>query len=130
MTQQPPIPAASQSPYPIEEQPHRHISEAIGYNGDGPEAVAYESRGKDESFSITELLDDYGIDARTAIGIGAAVGLGAIAGISALLFSRRSKRGATKPARAAAVRKPRTTKARAARKPAPKRATARAAAKA
>jgi len=136
MTQQPPIPAASQSPYPIDEPPH--VSEALGHRSSDPDIDGYDAAGKDEGFSLTGLLDDYGIDARTAIGIGAAVGIGAIAGISALFFSGRGKRRNAKaarasgtrkaPSRTATARKPRTTKARttkaAARKPASKTATA------
>jgi hypothetical protein len=137
MTQQPPIPTANQSPYPIDEPPH--VAEALGYQASDPELEGYDAGDKGEGFSLTGLLDDYGIDARTAIGIGAAVGIGAIAGISALFFSGRGKRSGAKtarasgtrkaPARTAAARKPRTTKARttktaAARKPASKTTTA------
>jgi hypothetical protein len=138
MTQQPPIPAANQSPYPIDEPPH--VAEALGYQASDLELEGYDAGDKGEGFSLTGLLDDYGIDARTAIGIGAAVGIGAIAGISALFFSGRGKRSGAKtvrasgtrkaPARTAATRKPRTAKPRttkprttktaAARKPASK----------
>lgn len=118
MTYQPPIPEASQSPYPIEEPPHSPAIDAFGLDRDD----------EAESFSFAGFLDGIGLDTRTAIGIGAAVGLGAIAGISALFLSSRGKSGRTgstrsaakraAPSRAKTARKPRTAKAN----PAPKRA--------
>lgn len=86
MTQLPPVPTGNTSPFPIEEPPHRPPV-------DGHFDDAHED-GAEDRFSLTGLLDDIGIDARTAIGIGAAVGIGALAGISALLFSAGRRRAA------------------------------------
>jgi hypothetical protein len=109
MAQQPPVPEANQSPYPIAESPH-HIGEA--YFDD---TRADDDPTQQDGFSLSGLLDDFGLDTRTAIGIGAAVGLGAIAGISALLFSsRRGRSKSTRRApasRSSSARKPRTAKA-------------------
>lgn len=123
MTQLPPVPEASTSPFPIEEPPHRHV---LDTHFEGAE------EDSDKPFSLGGLLDDIGIDGRTVIGIGAAVGLGALAGISALLFSANRRRNAATGGRrksAAAARAPRTrktgttrsTRAATAAKPATKR---------
>jgi hypothetical protein len=117
MAQQPPVPEANKSPYPIEEPPH-HIGDV--YFDDAQDD---DDRAQQDGFSLSGLLDDFGLDTRTAIGIGAAVGLGALAGISALLFSSRRGRSKSAPraasrrssstssARSASTRKPRSTKA-------------------
>ena len=106
MNQHPPVPETSPSPFPLSEPPRHFIDEQS--NAD--------AQGDGNGFSLGGLLDEIGIDTRTAIGIGAAIGVGAIAGISALLFSSRSKassnaksptKSARKPAQA---RKARTSK--------------------
>ena len=102
MSHQPPIPEASQSPYPIKEPPHHPVADA----GDDGRKAGDDEGGSLETFA--DRLDDIGLDTKAAIGIGAAVGLGAIAGIAALLFSAFGKR------------EPESAAASAAKKPAPR----------
>ena len=132
MSHKPPIPEASQSPYPIKEPPHHPQVTAASEDA----SPAQDADG--EKSPLAALLDDIGIDTRTAIGIGAAVGIGAIAGISALVISALGKRSDEKTApptkgKAAAstpaARKPRATKAATAKRPAAKRPAASKAAK-
>lgn len=140
MAQQPPVPEGNKSPYPIEEPPHHR---ADAYFDDTEDA---EGDDRQDGFSLSSLLDDFGLDTRTALGIGAAVGLGAIAGISALLFSSRRRggqstrrstsrgSGSASSARSSSPRKARATKAAsnnsAGKSPARKRGSGRGATKA
>ena len=132
MSHKPPIPEASQSPYPIMEPPHHPQAMAAS-----PEKGPAEDDGAEKS-PLVALLDDIGIDTRTAFGISAALGIGAIAGISALVISALGKRGDGKTAPAAkrktaattpAARRPRETKTAATKKTAAKRPAASNAAK-
>jgi len=105
MTQKPPVPEASQSPYPVAEPPHfassaRYESDAEA-DGDA-DGGGFSLSRLFEDFRVRDLsLDDLGIDTRTAIGIGAAIGVGALAGVAALLYTRNRR-----AAPAAAKRKP------------------------
>ena len=138
MSHQPPIPQASQSPYPIKEAPHHPVAETSDEGGTGAETAEASSLD-----SFAERLDDIGLDTKAAIGIGAVVGVGAIAAVAALLFSAFGKRdqetasrGAAKKTaapRARSTRKAATAKpaaAKAASKSAPKAAARKPAAKA
>jgi uncharacterized protein (UPF0254 family) len=75
MSKTPPVPAANQSPYPIEEAPHpEHAGEAL--------AVAKE---------LAEAKKRRGDSARN-IGIGAAVGIGSAAIVAGLLYWRGNRK--------------------------------------
>src|SRR5688500_2114810 len=77
MTELPPVPQASQSPYPLDE-PTRQV------------AAKFEEYAEEETEGspLTDLLDRFGVDPSAAIG--AAVVLGAVAAIAALSFASRN----------------------------------------
>lgn len=77
MTQQPPVPEANQSPFPIEEAPHEEIAL--------PPVAETEDSSDTESY-----LPSLGTSALLGIG---AVAVGTIATAATLLFARRSKPG-------------------------------------
>jgi hypothetical protein len=83
MSDLPPVPQASQSPYPIQEPPHEHPAEAV-------ERHHSESNG---ASSFPGLLDHVRLDTRAAIAIGT-VALGIVAGIAALFFAKGGTRSA------------------------------------
>ncbi|HEX8301755.1 hypothetical protein [Sphingomonas sp.] len=75
MSHQPPVPAANQSPYPIQEPPHEHV---------GGEALQ-------AAKEIAESKKRWSPSARE-IGMGAAIGVGSAAIVAALLYWRGGKR--------------------------------------
>ena len=80
MSKKPPVPAANQSPYPIEEPPHEHVEEN--------ETVAAVREMK-------EAKARWQPDA-TQLGVGAAIGVGSAAVVAALLFWRGNRKEPSK----------------------------------
>ena len=96
MTDLPPLPEAATTIYPIEEPPHDHAGEPLGYamDADPPEPVRLTG------------------EAKALLGVTAALALGAVTAIAALVFrkrpepkpaARRRKATAHKPARRASA---------------------------
>lgn len=104
MSHEPPVPGASQSPYPIAEPPHPDIElpPLAAANDSGPAGL------RERAHELADDVRNLDVDGRTLVGIGAAIALGAAATVAAVFFSRRSP---PSPARKQAAPKRRARKA-------------------
>ena len=104
MSHEPPVPGASQSPYPIDEAPHPDVvlPPLSAANDAEPPGLKERAQG------LVEYVPNVDVDARTLVGIGAAIALGAAATVAAVFFTRR--RTSSTPRKRAAAR-PRARKA-------------------
>jgi len=78
MTQTPPIPEAGQSPYPIEEPPHQHLT------GPSGEPLHFADAVQEEHGRLTR-------EAMALLGVAAAIGIGAIGALASMAYRRMAK---------------------------------------